>query len=472
MKRFACQDIIPGCSHVFTGADDQSVLDQVIVHAAEDHGLVKPPLALVELVVATTYSFTPARPRGHLRLVGAEPADDGLDNEPCAADQTDAGADVATAAFATGLQQRIAPAIPFLRHGVAPWTPDAALDTQAGAIVDPTVTSRTEKYQHECLFYRGADGFLAAVVPFIRDGLALGEPVMVAIAEPRLTAVREALGEDAKQVVLLDMAQLGGNPASIIPAWRDFVVGTEGQPIRGVGEPIWAGRRTVEIVECQLHEALLNIAVDPATPLWLMCPYDVEALDEDIIAEARLSHSPGHPGGNPVDDAAGHSVHLTLADALPAEAEVDDAGTEDHHRSHALSLFAEMLPEPVTPSITMLIPQGTNGDVATRVFDAANAAGLPAQRSAKLAAAVDEVVYAGARNSGDAVSLRLWQDPAALVCEVGDHGTVTDLLVGRGPALSTQSRDRGIRLANELCDLVQVRSNSAGTTVRMHSWLS
>jgi len=31
--------------------------------------------------------------------------------------------------------------------------------------------------------------------------------------------------------------------------------------------------------------------------------------------------------------------------------------------------------------------------------------------------------------------------------------------------------ERGIRLANELCDLVQVRSGAAGTAVRLHSWL-
>ena len=175
MKRFACQDIIPGCSHVFTGADDQSVLDQVIVHAAEDHGLVKPPLALVELVVATTYSFTPARPRGHLRLVGAEPADDGLDNEPCAADRP--------MQAPTSQLRRSRPACrsgsrpPSRSCGAESPRSDArcrARTAQAGAIVDPTVTGRTEKYRHECLFYRGADGFLAAVVPFIRDGLALG----------------------------------------------------------------------------------------------------------------------------------------------------------------------------------------------------------------------------------------------------------------------------------------------------------
>jgi len=69
------------------------------------------------------------------------------------------------------------------------------------------------------------------------------------------------------------------------------------------------------------------------------------------------------------------------------------------------------------------------------------------------------------------VQIRLWRDGDAMVCEVGDRGLVDDPLVGRGPTLRPQSRDRGIRLANELCDLVQVRSNASGTTVRVHSLL-
>ena len=130
------------------------------------------------------------------------------------------------------------------------------------------------------------------VVPFVRDGLARQEPVMVAVAEPRLRALRSALGEDAERVVFADMADLGHNPALIIPAWRDFTdrhSGT-GRPVRGIGEPIWATRRPEEIVEAQLHEALLNMAVPPDIPLWLLCPYDTAALDEQVLAEAHRSH--------------------------------------------------------------------------------------------------------------------------------------------------------------------------------------
>lgn len=467
MKRFACQDIIPGCQHVFTGADDQSVLDQVIAHAAADHGLLKPPLALVELVVASTRTFTPSRPRGHLRLVGSHPSQDlevrtdAAGGEPGKQPSGQLGQQPASNPGLPAFPERVAAAIPIQRRRDAQPNPESAGDGLRP--IAATASDATEhrprpvhdSYRHECMFYSGVDGFLKEVIPFILDGLALDQPVMVAVAEPRLSAVRTALGDDARLVVLLDMAELGANPASIIPAWRDFVTGTHGRPVRGVGEPIWAGRRTVEIVESQLHEALLNVAVDADTPLWLLCPYDITALDPAILDEAQRSHP--FLVGAKVSGTTGMSVVSVAADA--------------DFTPHARELFAAELPEPVESPVTTMGQARAGSDVATLVFDAATAAGLPAQRSAKLAAAVDEVANAGTRNSGAAVSIRLWQDQAALVCEVGDHGTIDDLLVGRGAALSTRSRDRGIRLANELCDLVQVRSNSSGTTVRMHSWL-
>jgi len=57
------------------------------------------------------------------------------------------------------------------------------------------------------------------------------------------------------------------------------------------------------------------------------------------------------------------------------------------------------------------------------------------------------------------------------VCEVGDAGVVDDAQIGRRSGFAAPSRERGIRLANELCDLVQVRSGAGGTTVRLHAWL-
>ena len=54
---------------------------------------------------------------------------------------------------------------------------------------------------------------------------------------------------------------------------------------RGIGEPISAARAADELVECQRHESLLNLAF-PSAPLWLLCPYDVETLPPDVLDEA------------------------------------------------------------------------------------------------------------------------------------------------------------------------------------------
>ena len=86
------------------------------------------------------------------------------------------------------------------------------------------------------------------------------------------------------------MADVGHNPARIIPAWREFADANPG-PVRGIGEPIWAGRSETELVECQLHEALLNIAFADRSDFRLLCPYDTDiARPASVIHEACCSH--------------------------------------------------------------------------------------------------------------------------------------------------------------------------------------
>jgi hypothetical protein len=99
----------------------------------------------------------------------------------------------------------------------------------------------------------------------------------------------------------------------------------------------------------------------------------------------------------------------------------------------------------------------------------ATTAGLRIDRAIKLAAAVDHVAAAVAHDSPD-VDIRVWTEDAALICEVTDPTTVHDPMVGRG-AGAHSARDRAVRLANELCDLVQVRSGRGGTATRVRCWL-
>src|SRR4051794_27447461 len=148
-------------------------------------------------------------------------------------------------------------------------------------------------FRHEGFFYAGEDGFLARTVPFLQQGAERCENALVAVSKARAEALRAELGEAADFVRFVDMAELGRNPARIIPAWHDFVAsrgGMAGEAIRGIGEPIWAGRTATELVECHRHESLLNLAFGDREDFWLMCPYDVEALSPEVIEEARHTH--------------------------------------------------------------------------------------------------------------------------------------------------------------------------------------
>jgi len=251
-------------------------------------------------------------------------------------------------------------------------------------------------------------------------------------------------------VEFMDMAALGGNPARIIPAWRSFVErhGAEGAPIRGVGEPVWAGRRRSEIEECQFHEALLNLAIAPDVPLWLLCPYDIDQLPADVLDEAHRSH--------------------------PAIVE------GDHYRGsttyggayHVGAMFGRELPPPAGPVRNMVVTGNDGHQVADWVRRWAEASGLSPQRSGRLAAAMRAITQANVNRPGRSEVLQIWQDGAALICQIHDAGHVQDPLIGRRPDGQDNPRGRALRLANELCDLVQVRSGAAGTTVRVHTWLS
>jgi len=156
------------------------------------------------------------------------------------------------------------------------------------------------RFSHEVAFYSGLGELERTVVPFVREGIARREPVLVALVPEKLAIVEHALGADAVRADFVDMSELGANPACIIPEWRRFLEDTrDAGAVRGVGEPVWPGRREVELDEAELHEALLNLAFDNAEQFSLLCPYDTSALDEGVVHEACAAHP--HVNARPGD---------------------------------------------------------------------------------------------------------------------------------------------------------------------------
>jgi anti-sigma regulatory factor (Ser/Thr protein kinase) len=75
------------------------------------------------------------------------------------------------------------------------------------------------------------------------------------------------------------------------------------------------------------------------------------------------------------------------------------------------------------------------------------------------------------RHGGGAGSVAMWADDGAAVLEFTDSGTVAEPLAGRLLPATDDAGGRGLYLVNALCDLVQLRSSPAGTTVRVLTWL-
>jgi anti-sigma regulatory factor (Ser/Thr protein kinase) len=299
-------------------------------------------------------------------------------------------------------------------------------------------------FHHEAVFYAGDGQFVDRCQAIVEEGIERGEPVLVMVGSRKRELMRQALGERAGEVHFADMEVVGRNPARIIPAWSRFVADHAGggSGTRGIGEPIWAGRNTAELAECQLHESLINVAFAAADSFRLICPYDTSALPDDVIAEARRSHPVVSEEGEP-------------------EPCGDYCGDDE-----AAARFSEELAGPPPDAQELRVTSGGLREARSLVRQRAHEAGLGA-RADDFVLAVNEILSNSLNHAREDGLLRLWQEPDGLVCEVRDGGHILQPLIGREEPAVGQIGGHGIWLVNLVCDLVQVRSSAEGSTVRM-----
>jgi anti-sigma regulatory factor (Ser/Thr protein kinase) len=300
-------------------------------------------------------------------------------------------------------------------------------------------------FRHEALFYAGEDDFLAAALPFLTEGAERGENALVAVSRARADVLRCELGDAADFVRFVDMAELGRNPARIIPAWQDFVArrGGDDERLRGIGEPIWAGRSEGELDECHKHEALLNLAFADVERFWLVCPYDVDSLPDHVLEAARGTH--------PRVNEDGHS-HQS-AGYLPP--------------SRAPGPFEGELSPPVYPLDEIIFAKSDLRDVRRFVEDRCAAARVEPAVTMDMVLAVNELATNSVLHGGGRGILRSWRANGSVVWEIRDSGRLERPLLGREIPSEAAANGRGLWLANQVCDLVQMRSDDDGSTVRV-----
>ena len=298
---------------------------------------------------------------------------------------------------------------------------------------------RRDRFRHEALLYAGDEEFVEECAAFVAEGVAQGEAVAVVVNLTKIAALRARLGPTADAVQFVDMDEVGRNPSRIIGVWQRFLDDHAGMRCRGIGEPIGPDRSASELIECQRHEVLLNIAF-PDSNCWVLCPYDTTALVPDVVAAALHSH--------PWIAEFGTHRHSPVYDSI-------------------VSSFDDALPEPTGDVASLAFDIDTTSDVRRLLAVHAASARLGGDRLDDFTLAASEVATNSIRHGDGYGTARVWTDGTCLFCEIADSGCVLDPLAGRRLPARDGNGGHGLWIANHLCDLVQLRSSPAGTTVRL-----
>lgn len=312
-----------------------------------------------------------------------------------------------------------------------------------------------ERLRHEALYYSHPAEYEKDISGRVQATLSAGDPVLVAVPQPRLDRLRDAIRLACKQggrevephqrVTFVDIAEAGRNPGRLLPQLMQAFV--DAYPERRsliVIEVVWLGRSPDEYAAAVQHEALVNLALARRN-VSVLCPYDVGALSPAWIRDAERTH--------PL---------LTESGLTRPSPRFDDAAS-------AAAAFHRPLGEPPASADRLDFSAPAELQRLRRhVLEYGLNAGLTRERAEDLRAAVNEVATNTLVHTDAPGVLFCWSTDTDVVCEIRDSGSVDDPLFARRPPGETQVGGHGLMMVQQLCDLVRTYTGGGGVVVRMH----
>jgi anti-sigma regulatory factor (Ser/Thr protein kinase) len=288
--------------------------------------------------------------------------------------------------------------------------------------------------------YAGAAQYLDGALAYVQAARAVGAAVVIAAPSEHRSALAERLG-DAEAVEFLDTAVLGRNPARLLGAWQAHIDRhADGRAVHGINDTALAGADERYSGEARYTEWLLNRAFTGAGAWSLLCPIDTDAHPAPQVQALARCHPLVWNG----------TAHTPAADYLTGPYALDE------------------LPDPPPDAQHLSYRLDNLGHLRATVAAFARRHALPAERTSDLILVTSELATNSIRHGGGGGSVHLWRESDALACEFRDHGVISDPLAGRLRPSAKQLGGRGLWFVNQLCDLVQLRSEPArGTRVRI-----
>jgi anti-sigma regulatory factor (Ser/Thr protein kinase) len=300
---------------------------------------------------------------------------------------------------------------------------------------------------HEALLYGSEEEFLAATVPFIRDGLERNEAIHIATTDRNTGWLRAALGDDASRMTLGASSRCYRHPVRALAAmYRTAHRARPNGRLRIIGEPWWTSRTVPQAKEWIRYESLVNSALADAD-VTLMCAYDTNVIDQDVLTQVARTHPE-------LVECGQLRPSLIYADPVAFNTECNSS------------------PLPELPAPNLWLKFSRAEQLATlRDFVTSHASQVCADsRSVEpFVQAVDEIATNAIEHGGGSGVLQVWAGHQTLLCEVSDDGTgLRDPLAGQLPRPPGQVGGCGLWLARQFSDLLEMHSDRAGTTVRLH----
>jgi anti-sigma regulatory factor (Ser/Thr protein kinase) len=303
--------------------------------------------------------------------------------------------------------------------------------------------AESRRLVHAAAIYDSDEAFLAMVVPFLRAGVAAGEPTLLRVEPHRQQLVRDALGDVSGLTLLPDEARgdhpivtLGHNDGLFRRHLDDGAAQVRmlsDVPVNGHGAP-WSGWAR--------YEAVMN-HVFGRLPLVAVCPYDTRSTPPDVLDDVERTHqrlltADGVDRVNP---------RFVEPDAFLAERDGVEVDPLEHGR----------------PDMELAGPTPSTARAALAAV--ARTTALDRETAENLVFAASEIVTNAVVHGRPPVVLRAWSTLDRVAVAITDRGS--------GPAdpFSGYLRDPGgalgLWLARQLCTCVTMVREPAAFTVRL-----
>lgn len=296
---------------------------------------------------------------------------------------------------------------------------------------------------HRLLEYSSDEQFLAQVVPYVLEGLEIGEPALLVCSARNLRLTQNTLGADAsEQVRFADAETWGsGNVAARVLAidWAiRKMLGTASR-CRVVQEFTWQAR--AQRREWLRHEAATNL-LRPASEVSMLCAADTRTHPPEYLADLRHAHP------------------------ILAPDQVNEGFLAPRAWLTELDSRLEPLPPPTAETSTALQDADLHG-MRQQVTAAARLAGLGEYQIQCVALAATEAVANALHHAKKPATIRTWHDGEQFFCQVSDDGPgIDDPLASFRPPAPAGGRC-GLWLARTFSDEVRILTSPAGTVIRM-----